>query len=386
MTEENFAHELERRAEHVYGDMRGGPVSFEDVRGKARQIRRRHRAGAAVAAAAVAALVVLVPATLGVGGQGRITPDPAKPAATLIPQADGSYRLTLDAPSDDAPDVPYIDFQDGTLAMPDGRVVLSGDWTQVLPYDDGWVAVSGQKGAELDGDLEPVRTFEAGLGGMTITDDGGRLAWVEREGDQWIAVNASSSGGGARTPMATEIAPVGFLPDDSLVVEGTEGGEAWIVAIDGTVTDFGGFQWVNDSSPATGLVAVQTDFRGGDTACSAVVDSTNRQPYWEKCGWSLGQFSPDGRYIVAFGAREGPLPTRMAVLDAATGDPVVEFSGAEAGDTVWEDDETLLAAVVEHGHQAILRLGINGSVSRASERVGIEPMSVRLWFTSQARE
>ena len=100
MTEETFTRELERRAEHVHG----APLTFDDVRGKARSIRRRHQGLASAAAAAVIAAVIVIPMAL--GGGGDRTPQPAPSPSVALPTVPGSSVL-----------------HDGTLQRPDGSQV-----------------------------------------------------------------------------------------------------------------------------------------------------------------------------------------------------------------------------------------------------------------------
>ena len=69
----------------------------------------------------------------------------------------------------------------------------------------------------------------------------------------------------------------------------------------------------------------------------------------------------------------------LAILDAATLEPVVEWSDtrgdrspALVNQVVWEDDDTLVATVTEGTEQAVVRADLNGSLERVAEPAEVE--------------
>ena len=81
----------------------------------------------------------------------------------------------------------------------------------------------------------------------------------------------------------------------------------------------------------------------------------------------------------------------MAVLDAATGEPVVDFElvGARTGvvginpEVAWEDDDTVVATLVTGDRQYVVRLGLDGTVERVGgEAVEVDPGDVVLMFAA----
>ena len=73
---------------------------------------------------------------------------------------------------------------------------------------------------------------------------------------------------------------------------------------------------------------------------------------------------------------------RLTVLDARTGQKVLEFDGggrATAVEAAWEDDGHVLAVVQQGNRQAILRLGLDGTVERTTDFAHVDSLSTT-WF------
>ena len=87
-------------------------------------------------------------------------------------------------------------------------------------------------------------------------------------------------------------------------------------------------------------------------------------------------FSPDGKHILATASHgyEGLGASSLTILDRATGKPQFtlknnEKSQAAIVDMVWEDDEHVLAVVAQKLDWGIIRVGLDGSVELADERI-----------------
>ena len=94
-----------------------------------------------------------------------------------------------------------------------------------------------------------------------------------------------------------------------------------------------------------------------------------RDRLWQTCNWRLGQFSPDGRYLLGYPLEDGRGPRSVALLDARNGKVVHAYVAQGRADVfvhqaVWEDEHTVLASVWDVDHWSVLRLGLDGSRSR----------------------
>src|SRR5215218_4888817 len=90
------------------------------------------------------------------------------------------------------------------------------------------------------------------------------------------------------------------------------------------------------------------------------------------CRYALGQFSPDGRYVLGHPpSGDGSGHTSLAILDAATGHVVAEVRNdaqtqAHVNTAVWDKDDTVLATVYEQGTWSVMRLGLDGALTSVS--------------------
>jgi hypothetical protein len=112
---------------------------------------------------------------------------------------------------------------------------------------------------------------------------------------------------------------------------------------------------------------------------------------WGTCDHRLGAFSPDGQYLVGLAdIPDGNSPT-LSILDATTGDPVIDFEVTPArnravgiAQAVWEDTETLLATYVDGNQQYVVRLGLDGTVERVACPVTNDDFTLSLLLTPGA--
>jgi hypothetical protein len=108
---------------------------------------------------------------------------------------------------------------------------------------------------------------------------------------------------------------------------------------------------------------------------SVVVDARTGDVRWRAPLWTLSRFSASGRYIVGDqDVGEQTVETVgdvIGIFDAATGRPVLDkpLPGLTFDSLpVWEgDDAVLVVAHDDDGEQAIVRIGLDGSVSRATD-------------------
>ncbi len=103
---------------------------------------------------------------------------------------------------------------------------------------------------------------------------------------------------------------------------------------------------------------------------------------WEECCYTLEDLSPDGSLVIGYPDEGIPSYRRLTVLDSRTGEMVVEFDGGRLAtvlESAWEDDEHVLAVVQQDNRQAILRLGLDGTVERTTDFARVGGLNVT-WF------
>lgn len=335
MTEETFVRELERRAGHVHG----APLSFADVRGRARSIQRRRRSTAAAAAAALVAAVLVAPSLLADGPE---RPEPA-PAPVRPPGASVLYDGVLTRP--DGSTVP-LDVDNATLlalgVLTDGRIVTAS-------FDPDAVRVFTPDGALQS-------THDVGLHIITMGANDTLAAWVDDE--QQATVLES----GVTEP--TVLGKVPKVSGDSGTIgavygEDCAGGGCTVLAGDSVtttteITAAGTTDLptseplaVQDVSPDASLWAVSfPPGRDEQFGCSGLYDPVAEAVVARSCDATVDSFSPDGTLLTSargdnqmFGSVD-VLDERLDVVlryKPSTGEFIKGFG--------WEDAEHLLVTV-----------------------------------------
>ncbi|WP_416956082.1 hypothetical protein ACNKF0_04420 [Nocardioides sp. T5] len=378
------------------------PFTVTDVRTRARRIQRRRTAVAGAAVAVVLAIAIPVGASM-VGPTPRSDVPPAtQPPA---PRITGTVRIDpLSAPTGPDLAVPLINVDDPSLVVGGETIDLPRRYDQLTPYVEGWIGTAptddggGRSVQVLDPDFR-VLDAVAPASPMAVSADGSRIAWANHDGVRWTLVDRDRDGDRAeRTtslapgPADARVRPVGFLPGEAILVATTDpdtGQEsALVVTPDGSTAPLSAALGVGSSSEVTGLFSVQTEFTG-DGSCWEVRDAgADGAEVWRTCDYSLLGFSPDGRHLLGFTDYLTPegSPT-LAVLDAATGERVVDFEvvGSRTDvvginpEVAWEDATTVVATLVTGGRQYVVRLGLDGTVERVGgEAVDLRPGQVAL--------
>jgi hypothetical protein len=375
------------------------PLTVTDVRRRAGRIQRRRRAAAGAAVAAV--LAVAVPVGLSVTGPSQRT---EVPPATHSPTLTGPVRIdprTADT-SATPPGVPLVDLTVPKVAAGSAELDLPKPYEQITRFMDGWVAVVNDEGVRtvefLDQDLR-VTDFATNSSPLAVAADGSRIAYATYDGNHWSVIDLATDGSRQERwtslppgPENETVQPVGFASDTEVVATHVDAkGSTSTFLADGESTEvLPWFVRAVSASAATGRVAGLTSVDGAES-CSAVVEARvlNVTPDWETCDHQLGAFSADGSHIAAFSdVPDGPSPT-VTVLDAATGEPVVDFevTGARnrvvgiAPEVAWEDDEHLLATYTDGDQQYVVRLGLDGTVERVAGPVTVDSGQLALRLT-----
>lgn len=367
------------------GDVVGAGLTLNDVRGRAKRIRRRRQVGAGMAVAAV--LAIAVPLGLNAGGSldskeriDPVTPDRHQVVRTTL--------TTVGLDRGDAPRVEYFTSQ-GVVLPETGLQPLEENWQALVPGgpDGGWVALSPSKDdvVVLTDELE--RVSEQSSGQVLVSNpDRSLLAWTMPGMDSQTLVlrpTADPSAGAEwEFPAGPLVEPVDFVSDTSLLFQATDqqdgSAEIGIARADGTTSTFEG-DWVSaiSASPETGLVAVQTKSTADASGCFGVVDpaASTSQTVWGTCSYSLAEFSPDGRYVLASSAYgDGMGLPSLSVLDARTGALVADFQPEREAmvslvGVVWETTDTVIAVANEKTSWTILRLGVDGRLEEMIDPV-----------------
>ena len=159
---------------------------------------------------------------------------------------------------------------------------------------------------------------------------------------------------------------------------------------DGT-TELQGFLGVKGTNLANGLVAGQTRTNPDTSGCFGVMDpaASTTEMVWETCDHSLSSFSPNGQFVLAAEPQLSGLGTRvLSILDAETGELVVTYrqprdSQIAVTQTVWEDNDTVLAIANEGQTWQFLRMDVAGELEAASDPLQADPFAdFPFWFAS----
>jgi hypothetical protein len=348
--------------------------------------------------AAAAVLSVAVPVGLALDDRVTRVPDPGpaasgptSPTPSSDPTAprDGVLTNRVEARSG-TPGIPYL--LDGSLRTPEGaRVPVEGDYDEVAALGDGWLATDFATGtvAFLDAGGDATGTDPA-TGDLAVSADGTTVVYARPDGTLMTAVADDSGGGSPRVrpfgdagSAANGVRPVavtGSGPCDTgsgcvVFFDGEQDGSphGFSVDSDGTVAAVGNLRSVGGVSPegaVAGLYSV-----ADDGSCSAMRDAGGRE-LWSTCNHGLGQFSPDGRYVVGRPAYlDGIGDPSVAILDAGTGDVVAEWSSTQAtqafiNNAAWDTDGTLLATVFEKDSWSLMRMSPDGSLTTVLPDLG----------------
>lgn len=352
-------------------------TTWAAVVARAQEIRRsRRRTATKVAAACVTAVGLAAAGSVLVrGNDDDATQAPVAPLADLRQGAEpGVGYLVGDTfvPASGDPVTSPAFRRAATVTPYDGGVLVAGRVTSRRPYAT-ISQVTGASASRLGCGTPSFVLGGAGdpaywLSDSCRADDPRRLV----EGDTGQLVQGSAR---AATTAVVAFTPVGRV-SDGVVAYGassarTVGNAAYVVqADDGASRLVSHVEVPRGATPFGDLVA---GLAPGLTD-SLVVDTDTGEVQWRLADWSLGRFSPAGRYVV--GIRSGAPPPlgsggdRVGVFDAATGHDVMQraLPGLLLDSLpVWEDDDSVLLVAEDRAErQAIIRVGLDGAVTRAT--------------------
>ncbi len=411
-----LARELRERA----GEMTGHPVSFTQVRASARRLQRRRRVVTGVVAAAVA--TVALPTGLAVvsgvddgKGPGYVagpsaSPNPTDASTAPTPPAEPA-PLSLDGlPRGNQTPVRYILNDRQVLVTAEGDIDLGTAYTELTPYRDGWLALAGTRNGwenvVLGRDLAVERSTPGGAGIVPNTE-GTRVLYVQRDFNvrgRTVVVDEPSTTTYDREQMtwdvpsdARDVLPLGYLGEDTVVFQTTtdEGRtEPYLASAgDADLVPLRGFLRLTAVSEADGLVAGLVSYDPEKGSCWGVMDPARSTTdlVWRTCEYSLHEFSPDGRHVVASAPDSDAMgPAGLVVLDVATWKPVVAFEPPRRTVTAltqatWEDSDTVVAVLMEGNEFALVRAELDGRLEAVSDTYESRDMSLPLWLAELPR-
>ncbi len=357
-TQDEIGRTLRRHADAVGPT----PLTLDDVRGRARRIRRRRAAGTVAAVAAVAALVV--PVSLLAGGDHPRNPDPApSPSPTRGVDPHQTTLTTLQDGVIITPDGPRIPLQLAAGQRADGFAVLGARrYVVSLQQPDG-----GRAAALVDEtgvtDIYPLQ------GSLAAAPDREAVAWVDDDGATRLLTE------GADQPLAlpplpgadlSAVAITGHCTTDCSVLVRVRGGRGvgrtWSVSSTGAIGPVTTDVPAVEDATADGALLAGIDTIADDDihACGGVYDVPSGAFSWHGCQDNVFAFSPAGD-LVATTFSEGRGPTALTIRDARTGKAVSSVQADGDGwisSWAWEDDAHLLVVVVhDGGATSVERLG-----------------------------
>ncbi|MFC4786955.1 hypothetical protein ACT8ZV_20945 [Nocardioides sp. MAHUQ-72] len=334
---EELGRELHRRADGLYE----APFTFDDVRGRARGIRRRRRVAAVTATAAAVALVATLSTTLAGGLNRADEPQPAPSPST------GRGASVL---------------HDREVTLPGGGTVPvdidNADVSQFGVLTDGRILVANQKLSQIevyDADGAPATTYAVDFLTFTMSSSNGLAAWIDQRGRVQLLESGSPE------PVAMPKMPVinGTTPFiDAVTGDHCADGGCEVLVSDGTETvatvtldgaerlDTSEPMRVLDVSPDGDTWAVSFRSAGGEQyPCVGLYDPAAERVTARSCTGGNLDFSPDGEHLLS-GRYENNMAGEVAVLDR----DLQEVAAIKPGKQVisratWADDTHVLAVL-----------------------------------------
>lgn len=370
-TEDQLRSSLHARAERAAYQ----PTAVADVAARARVIRRR-RTRTAVLAAAAAVVALALPAIVVLGGDDARNTQPAEPGPTTdLNAADADYLAGLE--QGPPPTIGYLDGSDYVSGT--GRTTIPvRQSVSITPYQGGYLVVSeldhpAKVGlTRLDGNLDTV--WSRCGGGIVVSRDRAQTAYLSGPCDsRQYTLSVGPTNGVDEQNAGPAASVLGILDDGRVVYAAEARADIGMLVSDlagapEPVTPPGG---PVDLDEAHELVAGVEDIESPVTALAwrlATGEVTWRGAQGAGTTWIPSRFSPDGLHLLA--AADDGTGMRNGFLDAATGAYVSDFElppDVRIHDAAWEDDQHVLVSVSEGLARAILRVDLDGRITRAAD-------------------
>lgn len=369
-------------------------LTLDDVRGRARGIRRRRASLAAAAGAGVVAAAV-VPIALLVGGG---TSEDTLPPVDTPTVSDTANPVTEEPLGPGWIVDGQVHAADGTSFTPE----VDGEISYLLRLGaDRWVLGAYPDGGDfrvlvVDGSGAVLSSYAAREYGVLGDRTGSAVVWVAKDNVRRLLVAGSDEPVEMRPLIPSGSDLRALLPGCTVescttIVESygiSPGEDSTLLAMreNGGVTGFDvpGLLSLDDISPdgtlATGYTVIDEQ---AFEFCSAVVEVRTGRQLWETCEASSLRFSPDGELVLGI----DPYPDGFGhsfvdVLDARDGTRLRHYEGGTVFDERWEQDGTYLVSIQTNaGENLLLRLGLGDEEPEVVERTAGasgEPSGLRL--------
>ncbi|WP_300389924.1 hypothetical protein [uncultured Nocardioides sp.] len=369
-------------------------LTLDDVRGRARGIRRRRASLAAAAGVGVVAAAV-VPIALLVGGS---TSEDTLPPVDTPTVSDTANPVTEEPLGPGWIVGGEVHAADGTSFTPE----VDGEISYLLRLGaDRWVLGAYPDGGDfqvlvVDGSGAVLSSYAAREYGVLGDRTGSAVVWVAKDNVRRLLVAGSDEPVEMRPLIPSGSDLRALLPGCTVescttIVESygiSPGEDSTLLAMreNGGVTGFDvpGLLSLDDISPdgtlATGYTVIDEQ---AFEFCSAVVEIRTGRQLWETCEASSLRFSPDGESVLGI----DPYPDGFGhsfvdVLDARDGTLLRHYEGGTVFDERWERDGTYLVSMQTNaGENLLLRLGLGDEEPEVVERtagVSGEPSGIRL--------
>jgi hypothetical protein len=398
MNAEERSEELLRATLTATAEEVSSTLTLDDVRRHAADSRRRSRHRSALIMAAAAIVVAVVPVALLRTGGTSPSPAPPPSAATggtgnATASSSPSPSPTQTVPPSDltqiarGPGVTIPWLAHGVIHEPghdDVTLPDVGAVTAFTNYHGGWL-VSGSGAWQVGGDGRTEMVAQSG-GGIVVSGDGMQTAFLANDAVR-IGITTGMGEGETVIPFQSPdpTGPVGFLSGGRVACNGLKG---QLVALDpsGRSRVLGGLYHASGSTDRGDLIAGTTVDDDG----TAAVVTADGKTLWTKPGWQTGQFSPDGRHLAAYRSATGGEFETVAILDAHSGKVLTTnatLTGIRALPAVppaaWDEDGGLLIPYRDGSAWTIVRLGLDGTTSRATPVFEGNPTDAGLVFAAR---
>ena len=268
----------------------------------------------------------------------------------------------------------------------------------ITPYQGGYLVLSEQDHSDkarltrLDGNLDPL--WSRCGGGIVVSRDRAQTAYLSGSCDtRRYTLSVGPTNGVDEQSAGPAVSVMGILDDDRVVYAAEARADFGMLVSDlagapEPVTPPGG---PVDLDEAHELVAGVEDMESPLTALAwrlATGEVTWRGAQGAGTTWIPSRFSPDGLHLLA--AADDGTGMRNGFLDAATGAYVSDFElppDVRMHDAAWEDDQHVLVSVSEGLARAILRVDLDGRITRAADGTERSPynFAVRSRLTRSPR-
>lgn len=390
---------LHRRADAFSPDS----ADMAQIVHRARGIRRRRRtAVSALAAAAVAVVAIPTALTLGGGPEAGITPGPAHSGSATASVSQTPQTTHPSTPPTTPPTTPS---SPSPTAQPLSDIPM-GSPLDVMYLHDGTVHYAGGGTVQLPGDPKGVSAFTSYHGGWLVVDqDANTITQYDSSG------NVVRSGSNGMLAVSGATAQTAFQMDSTIRIGTPTGeGEQTVPAHTGGLVGLlstgvvynDGKVILADGSGKTrqvqGLDSATTTYVPGDLVGGFVSDGHGTEPVaggvvnaktgevvWQN-QWLPVAFSQDGKYVAAVIAGDNGETEAVAILDAAKGTVVAQMHLVDNKRYLHDrmvmfgqDDSALFPVDDATGHEAVVRLGTDNKITRATPiapTVGIAPAYV----------